>query len=107
MELIGELDHLSTITSDSFIVPYVGILPGRPELEPSPAEVEAVLHVPLDELLHPGVYREERWDIFGTERPIHFFDLEGDTVGGATASMLRQFLGLATGTLTRGQAGHL
>lgn len=107
VELIGELDHLTTISSDSFIIPFVGILPGRPELYPSPAEVEAVLHVPLEELLRPDVYREEQWDIFGTERPIHFFELAGDTVWGATAAMLRQFLGLATGTLTRGQVDHL
>ena len=54
VEIIGELDHLSTITSGSFIVPYVGVLPGRPELQPSAGEVDAVLHVPLAELLAPG-----------------------------------------------------
>lgn len=107
VELIGELDHLSTITSNSFIVPYVGALPGRPELSPSPAEVDAVLHVPLSELLDPAHWREERWDIFGVDRPIWFFELVGDTVWGATAAMLRQLLGFATGTVGRGQLGHL
>ncbi|QXC60361.1 CoA pyrophosphatase [Aquihabitans sp. G128] len=107
VELIGELDHLSTITSDSFIVPYVGLLPGRPQLVASPAEVEAVLHVPLAELLDPEVYREERWDLFGAERSIFFFELYGDTVWGATAAMLRQLLGLATGTVGRGDLRHL
>jgi 8-oxo-dGTP pyrophosphatase MutT (NUDIX family) len=107
VELIGELDHLSTITSNSFIVPYVGALPARPELSPSPAEVEAVLHVALSELLDPEHFREERWDIFGVDRPIWFFELVGDTVWGATAAMLRQLLGFATGTVDRGQLGHL
>ncbi len=106
VEIIGELDHLSTITSGSFIVPYVGALPGRPELVASPAEVEAVLHVRLAELLDPGVYREERWPLFGTVRPIFFFELQGDTVWGATAAMLRQLLGLATGTVARGGLHH-
>jgi 8-oxo-dGTP pyrophosphatase MutT (NUDIX family) len=107
VELIGELDHLSTITSNSFIVPYVGALAGRPHLHPSPAEVEAVLHVPLSELLDPAHFREERWDVFGVDRPIWFFDLVGDTVWGATAAMLRQLLGFATGTVERGDLGHL
>lgn len=107
VELIGELDHLSTITSNSFIVPYVGALPGRPNLTPSPAEVAAVLHVRLAELLSPGVFREERWDIAGLDRPIWFFELEGDTVWGATAAMLRQLLGFVTGTVERGRLGHL
>ena len=40
VEIIGELDHLTTATSGSFIVPYVGLLPGLPSLVASPAEVE-------------------------------------------------------------------
>lgn len=107
VEIIGELDHLSTVTSNSFIVPYVGLLDGRPELVPSPAEVDAVLHVPLAELLDPEVFREERWDLFGAERSIYFFELHGDTVWGATAAMLRQLLGLATATVGRGDLRHV
>lgn len=108
VEIIGELDHLSTVTSDSFIVPFVALLPGPPQdLVANPDEVAAVLHVPLAELLDPDVYREERWDIFGTQRSMFFFELVGDTVWGATAAMLRQLLGLATGTVARGQLHHL
>lgn len=107
VELIGELDHLSTITSNSFIVPYVAVLPGRPALAPNPGEVDAVLHVALSELLAPEVFREERWDIFGTERSMWFFELVGDTVWGATAAMLRQLLGFVTGTVVRGDLGHV
>jgi 8-oxo-dGTP pyrophosphatase MutT (NUDIX family) len=107
VEIIGELDHLSTITSNSFIVPFVAVLAEPPVLHASPAEVEAVLRVPLRELLDPDVFREERWDIFGTDRPMWFFELVGDTVWGATAAMLRQFLGFATGTVDRGDIGHI
>lgn len=107
VEVVGQLDHLSTISSDSFIVPFVGIVSGgRPALVPNPGEVDAVLCVPLRELLLPEVYREERWQIFGQSRPIFFFELYGDTVWGATAAMLRQFLGLVTGTLSRGDLSH-
>lgn len=105
--IIGELDHLTTVTSNSFIVPYVAVLPGRPELMASPGEVEAILHVALSELLDPAVFREERWDIVGVERPIWFFELEGDTVWGATASMLVQLLGFVTATMARGGLDRL
>lgn len=107
VEIIGELDHLSTITSNSFIVPYVALLSEPPQLHPSPAEVDAVLRVRLSELLDPAIFREERWDIFGTDRPMWFFELVGDTVWGATAAMLRQLLGFATGTVERGDLGHI
>ena len=112
VEVLGELDHLMTVTSRSFIVPFVALLDDIPVLEPNPSEVDAVLHVPVRELLLDEVYREERWgfrtpppwvppDLVQTgeptERSIFFFELVGDTVWGATAAMLRHLLGTALG----------
>jgi len=111
VEIIGELDHLATVSSNSSIVPYVGVLPGRPAgLVPNPAEVEAILMVTLDELLDDEVFRTELWTWQpgapaapdSGERPIHFFDLYGDTIWGATARMLTQLLALAVGVDPRG-----
>jgi 8-oxo-dGTP pyrophosphatase MutT (NUDIX family) len=107
LECIGELDHLSTVTSRSFIVPYVGALPARPHTRANPAEVSEVLHVPVAELLDPANFREETWTFpWAEDRPIVFFELVGDTVWGATGSMLRQLLGFVTGTVTRGELDH-
>jgi 8-oxo-dGTP pyrophosphatase MutT (NUDIX family) len=96
VELIGRLDRLRTVSSASAIHPYVAVLPeGRPRrLVANPAEVETILHVPLADLVRPEVYREERWHWpeAAMERPIWFFELVGDTVWGATASMLRLLL---------------
>jgi 8-oxo-dGTP pyrophosphatase MutT (NUDIX family) len=108
VEIVGELDHLATVSSNSSIVPYVGILPARPtRLEPNPAEVEAILMVTLEELLDDDVFRTELWRWqpgmpggganAGDERPIHFFDLYGDTIWGATARMLVNLLSIVTG----------
>jgi hypothetical protein len=95
------------VSSDSFIVPYVGVLPSRPATTPNPDEVEAVLHVPLAELLDPAIYRGEMWTFpDGYDHPVTFFELVGDTVWGATAAMLRQLLGIVTGTLGRGDMRH-
>jgi 8-oxo-dGTP pyrophosphatase MutT (NUDIX family) len=108
--VLGELDHLMTVTSRSFIVPFVATLAERPSrLVANPAEVDAVLHVPVSELLLDEVYREEVWTWSGppawvdegvVDRSIFFFELVGDTVWGATAAMLRQLLGLALGVPT-------
>lgn len=106
VEIIGELDHLATISSGSFIIPWVGALAELPDLRPTSVEVDGIIHVALSELMAPGVFREERWDMGGAVRPIVFFDLVGDTVWGATAAMLRQLLGLVTGTVGRGELGH-
>lgn len=106
--LIGELDHLATVSSHSYIVPYVAALPGKPGTTANPHEVSAILHVSIRELLDPAIFREERWQLpWAEDRPIFFFELVGDTVWGATGAMLRQLLGLVTGTLGRGQLEHL
>jgi 8-oxo-dGTP pyrophosphatase MutT (NUDIX family) len=98
VEIVGELDHLTTVSSDRFIVPIVGILDGPPSgLVAEPHEVEAIIELPLDELLATDAYREERWGPFEIDHPVHFFEVEGDTIWGATAAMLRQFLVLMTG----------
>ena len=97
LERLGELDHLRTVSGRSYIVPLVATLPARPELVADPREVERILHVPLDDLLAPGVYREELWGLPQLERPIFFFEVPGDTIWGATAAMLRNLLLVSLG----------
>lgn len=93
--VLGQLSSLTTVMNPSPITPFVGFLPGRPRLVPNPSEVERAFTVPLGELIRPDVFREELWTFpDGTERPMHFFELIGDTVWGATARMLVELLDL-------------
>ena len=98
VEVFGELSKLQTVSNPAPITPFVGRLPGRPELRPNPAEVERAFSVQLVELMLPEVYREELWTFpDGLERPMSFFELVGDTVWGATARMLTELLDLILG----------
>lgn len=107
VEIVGELDHLATLSSNSSVVPFVGILPGRPaELAPNPQEVEAVLSVPLSELLLDDVFRAEVWPWqsqtgLDSHRPIYFFELYGDTIWGATGRILVNLLSVVLGVEER------
>ena len=101
LEVIGEIDHLSTFSSRSAIAPFVALVDHAPELQPNPSEVERILRVPLAELLLPEVFCEERWRLPSADRPIYFFELVGDTIWGATARMLRQLLAIVTGVGAR------
>ena len=112
VEVIGQLDPLTTVSSGAAITPVVGLVTGMPALRAEPSEVDAILHVSLVELLRHDVYREERWPFPDTLeaplggwpaapdglRPMFFYELIGDTVWGATAAMLTQLLRIATGT---------
>lgn len=91
VEVVGELDHLVNLVGIE-ITPVVGVLPGRPAaLEANPDEVDAVLVVPLSELLRADRYRGEQW---APGHLMHEFDLDEDTVWGATARILHQLLSL-------------
>ena len=71
----------------------VGLLAEPPTgLVAQESEVEAILEVPLSALLHPDAFREERWGSLEIDHPIAFFEIEGDTIWGATGAMLHQFL---------------
>jgi 8-oxo-dGTP pyrophosphatase MutT (NUDIX family) len=97
IEVAAELDTMATVASRFAITPFVGLLPPDPRLAPDPWEVVSILDVPLSELLDEKVFREERWELSGPaptgwgperDRAIHFFELEGETVWGATARIL-------------------
>jgi 8-oxo-dGTP pyrophosphatase MutT (NUDIX family) len=91
----AELGHVETIVSTNYIVPLVGTLTTRPEIGPSASgEVDRVLWVPLVELAGPDTFRAERW---GRDPgyDIYFYELDDETVWGATGRILFELLTLA------------
>ena len=98
-KLVGELDRFVTVGSGSLIHPFVAILDERPHLTASPDEVSEIIEVRLDELLLDEVWREELWRRGDKDWSITFFELFGNTVWGATAAILRQFLAELTGVI--------
>lgn len=89
---VGEIDRFVTGASFSLVQPIVAALDAPPKLTPSPDEVDLILHVPLVELMTPGVYRAEEWFYNGEWRDMHYFDLVGETIWGATALMIHNLL---------------
>ncbi len=92
VEVVAELDGVGTAASMFTIAPFVGFLASRPALLPNPGEVVRVLELPLSALLEPDVFHEERWEMFEFYQPMSFYDLEDETIWGATARILTSFL---------------
>ncbi|MEI7479717.1 MAG: hypothetical protein WCK25_05335, partial [Actinomycetes bacterium] len=105
VDVVGWLTPVVTLASGSFITPIVATTKGRPHTKASPDEVERVFDVSLDELMRPGVFREERWSRGDRPAPgskdgsypIFFFETAGETIWGATARMLYELLHLSAG----------
>jgi len=92
VEVRGELEHLNTVVSRSYIVPKVATVDAPVPLEAQTMEVDRVLWVPLREFTRRDTYRSEVWGIGPTDRTLHFFELDDETVWGATAHMLVDLL---------------
>ena len=97
VQVRGRLDPISTTASASFIVPVIATVDTVPALRPAAAEVDRILWVPLAELTRADTFREEVWQRDGELRPIFFFELEDETIWGATARILHQLLRVALG----------
>jgi 8-oxo-dGTP pyrophosphatase MutT (NUDIX family) len=105
VDVVAELDSITTVAGRFLLTPMVGLIEGRPALRPDPTEVVSVFDVAISDLLDDLAYREERWDLpealgpeAGYDRVIHFFELPGETVWGATARILVSFLEHLTGS---------
>jgi mutator protein MutT len=95
VEIVGHLEPISTVVSLSYIIPVVGVLHGDPQLVPAAAEVARIFWTPLAELVRDDTYREEWWGSPPLDRSIHFFELDDETIWGATARLLHQLLVVA------------
>jgi 8-oxo-dGTP pyrophosphatase MutT (NUDIX family) len=93
--VVGRLRPLGTYVSRSWIVPVVATIDAPLELHGNPSEVDRTFWLPLRGLTLPGTFREEWWHTVQGERPIFFFELDDETVWGATARMLHQLLRVA------------
>jgi 8-oxo-dGTP pyrophosphatase MutT (NUDIX family) len=90
VELLGSLPPVHTHVSGIVIAPFVGLLRIDPVLTPHPAEIAAVLEVPVRVLREIG---EVRWlEHDGQRFPTDVFEVDGGVIWGATGRILRSFL---------------
>jgi 8-oxo-dGTP pyrophosphatase MutT (NUDIX family) len=90
VSLLGELSPVSTFATNYVIHPFVGLIPTGLHWEASPAEVDAVLELPLD-ALRTGKTRtrmERRGISFETDAYV----VDDHLIWGATARILENLL---------------
>jgi len=93
-EILGALSDTVTATSRFCIRPFVAWVRPGTLFSRAPAEVEAILPVPLALLQEPENFREERWEREGRIIPMYFYQAGAEVIWGATARILRELLSL-------------
>ncbi len=92
VEILGELDDITTTTSSFNISPFVAFIPYPYEFIMNCYEIDEIFDVPISVLLHKSDWKEEHY-IFGNEVGITFsYEYEGWVIWGATARIVQQFL---------------
>ena len=95
VEVLGLLDDTETRATPFIITPVVGIVTDHVDFVPDGREIERVLEVPLRVLRDPAIFHTETWERSGEPHLVYFYRVsEEDVIWGATARILRQFLGL-------------
>lgn len=94
VEVLGALDDTETVATRFVITPFVGLIRGPVAFRPDGREIEKVIEVPLSALLGRDAFRVEQWERDGVRRPVYFFEYQGETIWGATARILKQYLDL-------------
>jgi 8-oxo-dGTP pyrophosphatase MutT (NUDIX family) len=90
VDVVGALEPVHTTVSGILIVPFVGMLDGRPALHPNAAEIAQVLEYPLRTLaLAETPVRYVRGD--RVDRGFAY-EMDGATIWGATARILHSLL---------------
>ena len=91
-KVIGELNSMSTVVSNSHIVPVVASYSSAPILRAANSEVDRVFSVPLLDLIRLDTYNQEHWVFSDREFQLNFFYLDDETIWGATARILFQLM---------------
>lgn len=94
--VLGHLDPIATFVSNSHITPVVARVHGEPMFVADPGEVARVFTVPLLDLARADTYRNEWWETARGDVNIHFFELDDETVWGATGRLLHQLIDVVT-----------
>lgn len=99
VEVLGELDPVTTARSGFLVRPVIGRIPYPYAFRVSPVEIAHVLEVPVSALLEPGNRRAEPLSRSGRAVEAradlgYAYYYQGHRIWGATARILTQFLGL-------------
>lgn len=96
VRVLGELHDRVTVT-DFVVTPLVGAIDHPYPYRPAPREIDEVLEIPLEAFRARGVHRVDEDAVHrGRPYPVHYYDIDGTIVWGATAGFIHALLALST-----------
>jgi 8-oxo-dGTP pyrophosphatase MutT (NUDIX family) len=97
VEPLGALDDTETVATQFIITPFVGAVRAPVAWQPDGHEIDKVIEVPLAALRDLANLRVEYRERGGVQHEVLFWDYQGETIWGATARILKQYLDVLEG----------
>ena len=97
VEPLGALDDTETVATQFIITPWVGVVRQPVAWQPDGHEIDKVIEVPLTALRDRSNLRVELRERGGVTHEVLFWDYQGETIWGATARILKQYLDVLDG----------
>lgn len=92
IERIGALSMVYIPPSNFLVSPFVGFCRDTPDFRPEEREVARIIETPLSRLTDSDVIKEKTvyLKLTESEMKVKYFDIDGETVWGATGMMLNE-----------------
>jgi len=92
MRIIGKLTTLHIPVSNTNVFPFAAVCTSRPAFRHDPEEVQYLIEARLEELADPATVRSKTMLVAGNDIEVPYFDIQGETIWGATAMITSEFL---------------
>lgn len=96
IEILGRLDDL-TIRTGYLVTPFVGVINSPHNMKVNRSEIEEIITIPISDLMNISPRIDEREATY----PIYYYDYQNHVIWGATARILKDFLGLVRNELVK------
>ena len=94
VEILGELDDKTTVSSGYVISPFVAFIPYPYPFKLDDKEVEQIFSVPLSALMNEANLKQNYYPTDDRTGPGYAYEYEGHIIWGATARILMQLIEL-------------
>ena len=92
VEVVAELPSIPTVATRFQVTPFVGLVRGRPQFQPNPAEIGQIITVPLHHLRNPSNSVLETYEREGLSYQMKTYYFESHRIWGATGLILQILL---------------
>lgn len=97
--IAGALTPLHIPVSGFVVHPFIAVLQSYPEFNPDRNEVDYLIEVPIKDILNPEHIKTKEIQVRNVKMKVPYFDVQNETIWGATAMILSEFMELLPVTI--------